>query len=179
MQQQRQQIREQRRERWQQRRAERMAAFKAQLQLTPAQETAWTDFTSALQPGQRHARLGWGGMEQLTTPERIDRMRALRLQRMAEADRRGDAVKTFYAALSAPQQSTFDAQMQRMQQHRHAGQQHGGKKHGHGQKHGDGHARAHLQQGGLQHMPSTGDGSTGMPVGATALVPVSPDLPAQ
>lgn len=206
-QQQQQQTREQRRERWQQRRAERMAAFKAQLQLTPAQETAWTDFTTALQPGQRHARLGRDGMEQLTTPERIDRMRALRLQRAAEADRRGDAVKTFYAALSAPQQSTFDTQMQRLQQHRHPGQ-HGGKKHrhgsqaqgegghaamhhghgyghgygyghGHGQKHGHGHGRAQLQQGGLQQMPSAGHGSTGMPVGATALVPVSPDLTAQ
>ena len=190
-QQQQQQTREQRRERWQQRRAERMAAFKAQLQLTPAQETAWTDFTTALQPGQRHARLGRDGMEQLTTPERIDRMRALRLQRMAEADRRGEAVKTFYAALSAPQQSTFDTQMQRLQQHRHPGQ-HGGKKHRHGSQaqgegghaamhhgHGYGHGRAQLQQGGLQQMPSAGHGSTGMPVGATALVPVSPGLPAQ
>ena len=114
-QQQQQQTREQRRERWQQRRAERMAAFKAQLQLTPAQETAWTDFTTALQPGQRHARLGRDGMEQLTTPERIDRMRAMRIQRAAEADRRGEIVKTFYATLTPAQQTTFDAQSQRMQ----------------------------------------------------------------
>ena len=117
-----QQKREQRMERWQQHRTERMAAFKAQLQLTPAQEPAWAEFTSAMQPGQRHARLDREGMDNLTTPERIDRMRALRIQRAAEADRRGDAVKTFYAALSAPQQTTFDQQMQQMQKRMHKGQ---------------------------------------------------------
>ncbi len=41
---------EQRMERWQQRRAEHMAQSKAGLQLTPAQESAWTDFTAAMQP---------------------------------------------------------------------------------------------------------------------------------
>ena len=89
------QSREQRMQRWQQHRAERMAAFKAQLQLTPAQEPSWAEFTAALQPGQRHARLDQQrqGMENLRTPERIDRMRALRSQRAAQADRRGEAVK--------------------------------------------------------------------------------------
>ena len=140
-QQQQQQTREQRRERWQQRRAERMAAFKAQLQLTPAQETAWTDFTTALQPGQRHARLGRDGMEQLTTPERIDRMRALRAQHAAEADRRGEATKAFYAALTPAQQKTFDARAVRGQ-HRMGMKQGGEGRHAHGpqggQRGGDG-----------------------------------------
>ena len=113
---------EQRMERWQQRRAEQMAQFKAELQLTPAQESAWTDFTAAMQPGQGHARLDHReGMENLTTPERIDRMRAMRIQRAAEADRRGDAVKAFYAALSAPQQKTFDLQMRKMQERMYKG----------------------------------------------------------
>lgn len=123
------QSREQRMQRWQQRRAERMAAFKAQLQLTPAQEPAWAEFTAALQPGQRHARLDQQGqgMENLTTPERIDRMRALRSQRAAEADRRGEAVKVFYAALSAAQQKTFDLQMQqRAGKRMHRGSRQGG-----------------------------------------------------
>lgn len=119
-------------QRWQQHRAERMAAFKAQLQLTPAQEPAWAEFTAAMQPGQRHARLDQReGMENLTTPERIDRMRAMRIQRAAEADQRGEAVKAFYAALSAPQQKTFDTQMQhRMQKRMHRGHEGGpGAKH--------------------------------------------------
>ena len=113
MQQRQEQRQEQRMERRQQYRAERMAAFKAQLQLTPAQESAWSDFTAtALQPGPRHARLDAEGMASLSTPERIDRMRALRIQRAADADRRGEAVKAFYATLSAPQQHTFDTHMQ-------------------------------------------------------------------
>ena len=117
MQQRQEQRQEQRMERRQQYRAERMAAFKAQLQLTPAQESAWSDFTAtALQPGPRHARLDAEGMASLSTPERIDRMRALRIQRAADADRRGEAVKAFYATLSAPQQHTFDTHMQHMQQ---------------------------------------------------------------
>jgi len=36
-------------------------------------------------------------------------MRALRATRLAEMDQRGDATKTFYAALTPPQQKAFDA----------------------------------------------------------------------
>ena len=96
-----------------QRHAQRLADLKAQLKLTPAQEPAWTTFTTAMQPGERPARLDRQGMEQLTTPERIDRMRALRAQHAAEADRRGEATKAFYATLTPEQQKTFDAQAHR------------------------------------------------------------------
>ncbi|HQQ70404.1 MAG TPA: Spy/CpxP family protein refolding chaperone [Alicycliphilus sp.] len=96
--------------------AKRMEAFKQKLQLTPAQEPAWTSFMQAMQPGSRadHARLDWQGMDKLTTPERIDRMRAMGAQRMAEMDRRGDAVKAFYAQLTPAQQKTLDAEGARM-----------------------------------------------------------------
>ena len=99
----------------QERMAQRMAAFKEKLQLSPAQQPAWDTFTTAMQPGERHARLDRQGMEQLTTPERIDRMHAVRTQRAAQADRRGEGVKTFYATPTPAQQKTFDAQTQRMQ----------------------------------------------------------------
>ncbi len=103
---------------WQERRqahmAQRIDALKAQLKLTPAQEPAWTAFTAAMQPSERPARLDRtmdrNEMDKFTTPERIDRMRALRAQYAAEADRRGEATKTFYAALTPEQQKTFDAQ---------------------------------------------------------------------
>lgn len=98
----------------QQRRAQHLADFKARLQLTPAQQGAWDTFTAAMRPGGQRARLDSGGMEQLTTPERIDRMRALRAQRSAEADRRGEAAKAFYAALTPEQQKTFDVQTRTM-----------------------------------------------------------------
>ena len=124
---------------WTQHRAKRAAMLKGQLALTDAQEPAWTAFTTSMQPGERTARLDRSGMEKLTTPERIDRMRALRAQHAAEADRRGEATKTFYAALTPEQQKTFDAQTQRG--HR-MGAMSGGK---------DGH-RAHGGHGGHHGM---------------------------
>jgi hypothetical protein len=106
---------------WQERRqahmAQRADALKAQLKLTPEQEPAWTAFVATMQPAERSARLerlDRKEMEKLTTPERIDRMRALRAQYAAEADRRGEAIKTFYAALTPEQQKTFDSRAQHM-----------------------------------------------------------------
>ncbi|MBT9510765.1 MAG: Spy/CpxP family protein refolding chaperone [Acidovorax sp.] len=114
--------------------ARHLAELKAQLKLTAAQEPAWTAFTTALQPGERPARLDHQDMDKLTTPERIDRMRALRAQHAAEADRRGEATKAFYAALTPEQQKTFDAKAQRG--HRMGGMKGGEGRHGgHGEPH--------------------------------------------
>ncbi|KRD21953.1 MULTISPECIES: Spy/CpxP family protein refolding chaperone [Acidovorax] len=128
-----------RHERHQAHMAQRMAALKGQLKLTAAQEPAWTAFTAAMQPGERTARLDHKDMDKLTTPERIDRMRALRAQHAAEADRRGEATKTFYAALTPEQQKTFDAQAHRG--HRMGGMKGEGEgRHGHhGMRGGEGH----------------------------------------
>lgn len=122
--------------RMQERMARHMAAIKDKLQLTPAQEPAWAAFTSAMQPGERPARLDYQDMQTLTTPERIDRMRALRAQRSAEADRRGEAIKTFYATLTPAQQKTFDAHT--LRQHRMDGLRgkHDGQGRGHRGMHG-------------------------------------------
>lgn len=89
--------------------AKRAAELKAKLKLTPAQEPAWSSFTASMQPPAPHARMERGDMAKLTTPERIDKMRAMRAQRDAEMDKRGDAAKTFYAALTPDQQKVFDA----------------------------------------------------------------------
>jgi len=69
----------------------------------------------------------------LKTPERIDRMRTLRNERNAQADRRAEAVKTFYAALSPEQQQRFDAVSLRM--HRDGKGERRGREGGHG-RHG-------------------------------------------
>lgn len=98
--------------------AKHQAELKAKLKLTPAQEGAWTAFTASMQPPAHGARPDRAAMkaefDKLTTPERIDKMRALRAQRMTEMsavmDKRGDATKTFYSALNADQQKVFDAQ---------------------------------------------------------------------
>lgn len=88
--------------------AERQARLKQILQITPAQEGAWSAWIGTLRHGslQRPDRAEFA---RLSTPERIDRMRALRAARAAEMDRRGDATKTFYAALAPAQQKAFDA----------------------------------------------------------------------
>jgi hypothetical protein len=116
--------------------AQRHADMKATLKITPAQDGAWTAFTAAMQPpvhGARPTAEQRAEMDKLTTPERIDKMHAMRTQRMAEMnaamDKRGAATKTFYAALSAEQQKTFDAE------HKKSGLHGGRSQHGGGMHH--------------------------------------------
>ncbi len=92
------------------RHAAHAAAIKQKLQLTPAQESAWTTFTTAMQPGNRPAMPERGELAKLSTPERLDRMRAVHAQHGTEMERRAEAVKTFYATLTPEQQKTFDAE---------------------------------------------------------------------
>ena len=102
--------------------AKRQAELKAKLALTPAQEGAWTSFTTAMQPPARAARPDRAAWEKLSTPDRIDQMKALRNQRIAEMDRRADATKAFYAVLTPDQKKVFDAQPMG----RHGGRHHKG-----------------------------------------------------
>jgi protein CpxP len=89
--------------------AERQAALKAQLQISPAQEAAWTAYTATMQPPARDgARPDREAMRNLTTPERIKLMRAHQAERQAQMDRRADATLSFYAALTPEQQKVFD-----------------------------------------------------------------------
>ncbi|AMO23271.1 hypothetical protein GCM10027034_42450 [Ramlibacter solisilvae] len=96
--------------RMQQRMQQRLADLKQKLQLMPGQEGAWTAYTGALQPSQQMQRPNRDEFAQLTTPQRIDRMRQLRAQRAAEMDRRGEATKAFYASLTPEQQKVFDSE---------------------------------------------------------------------
>jgi periplasmic protein CpxP/Spy len=117
----------------QERMAKRQAELKAKLKITPAQEGAWTTFTASMQPpaggmmGMRHDPKVKAEMDKLTTPERIDKMRALRQARMttmnAEMDKRANATKAFYAVLSSEQKAVFDAVSM-----------HGGRHGGHGMR---------------------------------------------
>jgi hypothetical protein len=114
----------QRFERMQADRAQRMAALKQKLQLTPAQEGPWTSFAAAHQPPDRAARQARpdpAELAKLTTPQRLDRMQARQAERAAMFAKRADATRSFYAALSPEQQKTFDAESMRLWQHRHGG----------------------------------------------------------
>ncbi len=106
--------------------ARRQAEMKAKLKITASQEGAWTSYIAAMQPparmmGERPTAEQRAEFDKLTTPERIDKMRAMRTQRMAERtaamDKRGEATKAFYAALSPEQQKVFDAEHRKMGQH--------------------------------------------------------------
>ena len=97
--------------------AKHQAELKAKLKLTPAQEGAWTSYTAAMQPpahGASPTPEQRAEFDKLTTPQRIDKMKEMRAQRMAEMnaamDKRGEATKAFYAVLSPEQQKTFDAE---------------------------------------------------------------------
>ncbi len=118
--------------RMQQRAEQRLAALKKDLQITPEQEGAWSQFASAMKPPAAPLRPDREAMAKMTTPERIDRMRTMRQQRMAEADRRGDAVKAFYASLTPEQKKRFD---ERTAGRFGAGHGPGGMPHPHGPMH--------------------------------------------
>ncbi len=114
---------------------QRNAELKALLKITPAQESAWTAYTAAMKPPTdlRANRPDRAALEKLPTPERIDTMKALRNRHMAEMsaamDKRGEATKTFYAALTPEQQKVFDAKA--MRRHGRDGRM-GGPQHGKG-----------------------------------------------
>jgi periplasmic protein CpxP/Spy len=126
-------------ERMAERVAKRQAELKVKLKITPAQEGAWTTFAAAMKPpagrmmDMRHDPKVKAEMEKLTTPERIDKMRALRAERMAimnaEMDKRGAATKAFYTVLSSEQKAVFDAVAMRGGRHGMGGDHggHGGK----------------------------------------------------
>ncbi|WP_066271270.1 Spy/CpxP family protein refolding chaperone [Hydrogenophaga palleronii] len=143
---QREQKRAEHRAHAQQKMAERQAALKDELKLTPAQEPAWNAFIARTQPQagvgparERGSREDW---TKLTTPQRLDKMQALKAERDAAMAKRVDAIKAFYAQLNPEQQKVFDSKriggFQRASMHRghgHQGQK--GPRHGeHGHKAG-------------------------------------------
>ncbi len=81
-------------------RAQWQAALKAKLQLTAAQEPAWTTFIASMTPPADRAALR-AEMEKLPQAERHDKMKAMRAQRQASAN-------AFTAVLSAEQKQVFD-----------------------------------------------------------------------
>lgn len=100
---------------------QRLASFKQKLAISAEQEAAWTAWTNALRangPMQMADRAKVRAeLAQLTTPERIDRMRAMRVQHQSRMDQRADATKAFYAQLNAEQRKLFDAETAKRMQH--------------------------------------------------------------
>ena len=95
----------------------RQAEFKARLKITPAQESAWTQFVQAIRPPQARPqsemdREQMRATMQLNAPQRMEKMMAHHEQVQAQMNQkmheRLDAVKAFYPQLSAEQQKEFD-----------------------------------------------------------------------
>lgn len=100
--------------------AKHLAELKTKLKITAAQEGSWTTFTTAMKPPARSdmSSPDRAEMDKLTTPERIDKMRALRAQhtkdRQANMEQRENAIKAFYTDLNADQKKTFDTEHSKM-----------------------------------------------------------------
>jgi len=95
--------------------ARHLSELKSKLKLSAEQEGAWQTFASALKPpAQSQSRPDKAELEKLSTPERIDKMHAMRKQHMdamdKEMEQREQATKKFYAALNPEQQKVFDAE---------------------------------------------------------------------
>ena len=92
-----------------------LADLKTQLQITTSQEGSWATFSAAVRPlAQRSTdQPNRAELDKLTTPQRIDALRAHHAQhaaeRQANREKRENAVKAFYAELTASQKITFDA----------------------------------------------------------------------
>jgi hypothetical protein len=115
-------------ERMQANRAERLAALKQKLQLTPAQEGAWNSFATTQQPPARAAGQGRpdrAELAKMTTPQRLDLMQTRHAERSARFTKRIDATRSFYAALTPEQQKTFDAEGMRFGHRGHGHRHHG------------------------------------------------------
>ena len=97
-----------------------LSELKNKLHITASQESAWNTFTAAMQPPAKMTALrpDRAELDKLTTPERIDKMKPLRIQHheamLAHMNQRDDAVKALYSALSADQKKVLDAEHARM-----------------------------------------------------------------
>ena len=106
------------------------AALKEKLKLTAAQQASWATYVDAMKPinASMEAHPDHAQMGKLTTPERIEKMKAMHDQRNAEMERHTAATKAFYATLNVDQKKIFDTETMKME--------HGGGRREH-------HGRAH------------------------------------
>ncbi len=86
-----------------------MGTLRTALQLTPAQETAWTAFTEKIKSTNFAPEndMDWKGM---TVPDRMDKMLENMKSREARMAERAAAVRQFYVNLSGDQRQIFDKQ---------------------------------------------------------------------
>ncbi len=112
----------------QQRFERHMAELKQKLQLGTDQDAAWKTYTDAMRPQPGAAHPDREAMARMATPERQEKMQALRQERDARQARHDEATKAFYATLTPEQKKRFDEYT--------ASMSHGKGGHGHHGSHG-------------------------------------------
>lgn len=88
-----------------------LARLRDALHLTPAQQPAWSAFAAAAGPDPEaaaQARAAQTMMPTLRAPQRVDLTIAAMRAQLEAMERRGAALRAFYATLSADQQAIFD-----------------------------------------------------------------------
>jgi Spy/CpxP family protein refolding chaperone len=90
------------------RHTQHLSELQSKLNLQPSQEAAWNTFTQAMQPHGQMVRPDRAAMEKMTTPERLDRMQAMKVERDAHMQKRLEATKAFYGSLTTEQKQVFD-----------------------------------------------------------------------
>lgn len=112
-------------------REQRQDKFKQELQITAAQEPAWHAYTaSMLPPAPKADRPDREALRKMTTPQRIERMRALQAERHTAMEQRAEAVLRLYGALTPEQQQRFDQRAGMGMGHGHGPHQHRGPQRG-------------------------------------------------
>ncbi len=108
--------------------AKRQTELKAKLKLSAEQEASWSAFNQATQPPKMDPknRPDPAEMAKLTTPERIEKMQAMKAQRDAHMNQMADATKAFYATLTAEQKKVFDDETAKGRGDRRGGGKHHG-----------------------------------------------------
>lgn len=87
----------------------RKKALHDELKLAPSQEAAWNEFIDKSKPGEQRPKFDRSELSSLPTPERLDRMLSMMQMRQQKMESHVQAVKSFYAQLTAEQQKIFDA----------------------------------------------------------------------
>ena len=112
-------------ERMKDRAGQRAAELKASLKLSPEQEAGWNAYVQAMKPAESRPMPKRDDDAKLSTPERLDQMRAMRQKHEAEFDKRDAATRSFYGTLNAEQKKTFDTRTAR-RMHDEEGRRHPG-----------------------------------------------------
>lgn len=86
------------------------------LRIRPDQEQAWQSFQRASTPSDQddaQHRDAYERMARLRAPQRMDLAIQLMRSDLQDMERRGDALRAFYATLSPDQQAVFDRETMR------------------------------------------------------------------